>query len=394
MRMACGGGRAVASGRRPTLAGGAVRIRRAGCPARTRIRTAHRNRAPVGAWPVVAAMATSMMCGYFAGMSRIMAACAAGSKLSGSSKSSLKNPHTRATRPPSWARPWPAGRTALRHRTSWGVRFMSMASEQDRLWVGSMPEAYDRWLAPPVFRPYAQDLGRRAARLAPRKVLEIAAGTGVLTNELTKALPGAEVTATDLNAAMVEFGSRRAPGAEWRQADALDLPFGDGRFDLVACQFGVMFFPDKPAAFAEVRRVLAPGGALLFTTWGDVATHGFAVALVAGIKRAYPEDPPAFVATVPHGYFDLEQIIADLAAGGMGDISAEVVTLDGHAGSAADLAAGFCAGTPLRMEMAARGDLEAGTKVVAAEMTARLGDGPVTAPMAAYVVEARPSPPG
>jgi len=271
---------------------------------------------------------------------------------------------------------------------------MTMASEQDRLWVGSMPEAYDRWLAPPVFRPYAQDLGRRAARLAPRKVLEIAAGTGVLTNELTKALPGAEVTATDLNAAMVEFGSRRAPGAEWRQADALDLPFGDGRFDLVACQFGVMFFPDKPAAFAEVRRVLAPGGALLFTTWGDVATHGFAVALVAGIKRAYPEDPPAFVATVPHGYFDLEQIIADLAAGGMGDISAEVVTLDGHAGSAADLAAGFCAGTPLRMEMAARGDLEAGTKVVAAEMTARLGDGPVTAPMAAYVVEARPSPPG
>jgi SAM-dependent methyltransferase len=269
---------------------------------------------------------------------------------------------------------------------------MGMAREQDRLWVGSMPEAYDRWLAPSVFRPFAQELARRAARLAPRKALELAAGTGVLTTELLTALPAADVTATDLNTAMVEFGSRQAPGAEWRQADALDLPFGDGEFDLVACQFGVMFFPDKPAAFAQVRRVLAPGGTLLFTTWGHVAMHGFAAALVAGIERAYPEDPPTFMVTVPHGYFDLDQVAADLAAGGMGDFSAEAVTLDGDAASAADVAAGFCAGTPLRMEMAARGDLAEGAHVVAEEMTARLGDGPVTAPMTAYVVEARPSP--
>jgi SAM-dependent methyltransferase len=269
---------------------------------------------------------------------------------------------------------------------------MGMTGEQDRLWVGSMPEAYDRWLAPSVFRPFAQELARRAARLAPRKVLEIAAGTGVLTAELLAALPAADVTATDLNAAMVGFGSRQVPGAEWRQADALDLPFGDGRFDLVTCEFGVMFFPDKPAAFAQVRRVLAPGGALLFTTWRDVRMHGFAAALVAGTERAYPEDPPTFMATVPHGYFDLDQVAADLAAGGMGDFSADAVTLDGHAASAADVAAGFCIGTPLRMEMAARGDLAEGTKVVAEEMTARLGAGPVTAPMTAYVVEARPSP--
>ena len=104
---------------------------------------------------------------------------------------------------------------------------MGMARGQDRLWVGSMPEAYDRWLAPSVFRPFAQELARRAARLAPRKVLELAAGTGVLTTELLTALPAADVTATDLNTAMVEFGSRQAPGAEWRQADALDLPFGE-----------------------------------------------------------------------------------------------------------------------------------------------------------------------
>jgi SAM-dependent methyltransferase len=132
-----------------------------------------------------------------------------------------------------------------------------------------MPQAYDRWLAPSVFRPFAVDLARRAANSAPRRLLEIAAGTGVLTRELVTAIPAARVTATDLNAAMVEFGSRRVPLAAWRQADALRLPFDDRQFDLVICQFGVMFFPDRPAAFGEMRRVLAPGGRLLFSTWGD-----------------------------------------------------------------------------------------------------------------------------
>ena len=105
-----------------------------------------------------------------------------------------------------------------------------MPGEQDRRWVGSMPQAYERWLAPSVFRPFAADLAARAARLAPRQVLEIAAGTGVLTSELVSAAATAKVTATDLNAAMVTFGSWRAPTATWRQADALDLPFGDDEF--------------------------------------------------------------------------------------------------------------------------------------------------------------------
>jgi SAM-dependent methyltransferase len=261
--------------------------------------------------------------------------------------------------------------------------------QQDRLWVGSMPEAYDRWLAPAMFHPFAVDLAQRAARLAPRRVLEIAAGTGVFTRELVAAIPAAEVTATDLNAAMVEFGSRRAPGAAWRQADALHLPFDDKRFDLVVCQFGVMFFPDKPAAFREVQRVLTPGGRLLFSTWSTVDTHGFAAALAAGVERAFPDDPPTFVAAVPHGYSDVGQAVADLAAGGLECVSTEPVTLDGQ-GSAADVAAGFCTGTPLRMAIEDRGDLTAATAAVAEEMRTRLGDGPVTAKMTAYVIEAQP----
>jgi len=262
--------------------------------------------------------------------------------------------------------------------------------DQDRVWAGSMPQAYERWLAPAVFRPFAIDFARRAARFAPRRLLEIAAGTGVLTSELVTEVPAAQVTATDLNVAMVEYGSRRVPLAAWRQADVLRLPFDDQAFDLIACQFGVMFFPDRPAAFREMRRVLAPAGRLLFSTWGAVETHGFAAALVAGLGQVFPDDPPAFLATVPHGYCDLDQIAADLTAGGLEGVSATSVTLDGHAASAADVAAGFCTGTPLRAAIEARGDLVACTALAADQMTARFGPGPVAAKMTAYVIEARP----
>lgn len=136
-----------------------------------------------------------------------------------------------------------------------------------------MPVAYEQYLVPVVFRPFAEDLAARAAALNPGRVLELAAGTGVLTSVLLSAAPSVELTATDLNEAMVTFGSARAPGAVWRQADAQRLPFPDGGFDLVVCQFGVMFFPDRVAAFSEIRRVLAPGGRFLFNTWGPLATH-------------------------------------------------------------------------------------------------------------------------
>ena len=251
-----------------------------------------------------------------------------------------------------------------------------------------MPEAYDRWLAPAVFRPFAVDLAERAARLRPSRVLEIAAGTGVLTGELVQALPGAEVIATDLNGAMVEYGSGLVPGASWQQADALDLQFEDDEFDLVVCQFGVMFFPDKPAGYREARRVLRPDGRLLFNTWATIDTHGFAAALLAGVERVFPDDPPTFLVAVPHGYPDLQQVAADLAAGGLERVRFETVTLEGRAGSAADIANGFCTGTPLRMEVESRGDLAESTAVISEEMTNLLGAGPITAQMTAYVIEA------
>jgi SAM-dependent methyltransferase len=261
-----------------------------------------------------------------------------------------------------------------------------MAGAADRVWVDTMPAAYDRWLVPSVFRPFAIDLARRVAAHTPRHVLELAAGTGVLTRELL-AVAGS-VTATDLNAAMVDLGARVVPGARWRQADAARLPFAEGEFDLVACQLGVMFFPDKPAAFAETRRVLTPGGRLVMSTWGALDGHVFQAALVAALGRVFPEDPPTFMGSVPHGYADVDVLVADLLAGGLRTAAVESVALEGHAASAADLAAGYCAGTPLRAEIAARADLEATTAAVAREMTTLLGEGPVVGSMTALVVEA------
>ncbi|MCU1451319.1 MAG: Ubiquinone/menaquinone biosynthesis methyltransferase [Acidimicrobiales bacterium] len=266
------------------------------------------------------------------------------------------------------------------------------ANEDDteRRWVGSMPEAYERFLVPTVFQPFAVDLARRVIARKPKRVLELAAGSGVLTRELVAADAGLDLTATDLNTAMVDLGRDRTPQATWRQADAMVLPFEDGAFDLVVCQFGVMFFPDKAEAFAEARRVLIPTGTLLFSTWDTIDTHDFAAALTAGLNQAFPDDPPKFVASVPHGYADVDVVRHDLEAAGLACTAIDTVTLRGRAESADDVATGFCTGTPLRAEIEARGDLADTTAIVAEAMRARLGRGPVTGRMTAHVVEATP----
>ncbi|MEV3858815.1 class I SAM-dependent methyltransferase [Streptomyces sp. NPDC050095] len=253
-----------------------------------------------------------------------------------------------------------------------------------------MPETYERHLVPVFFRPFAADLAARAALLHPRDVLELAAGTGALTSAALAASPEASVVATDLNAAMVTAGAARVPGAKWRRADAQDLPFEDGTFDLVLCQFGVMFFPDRPAAYAEVRRVLAPNGRFLFNSWGPLATHGFGAAFQAALERVVPDGAPSFLRDVPHGYGDPAVVAGDLAAAGLVLDTAVEVTSVGVAESAASVATGFLAGTPVSAALGARPDAGAFQAAVAREMTDLLGTGPVTAPMTATVYTARP----
>jgi len=263
-----------------------------------------------------------------------------------------------------------------------------MSDNTDSLWVGSMPAAYEEHLVPALFRPFAQDLAARVAREAPERILELAAGTGVLTRELATAIPGASVTATDLNPAMVAEGSLRAPGAKWQQADATTLPFGEAEFDLVTCQFGVMFFPDRPAAFGEARRMLSEGGRFVFNTWAPVAAHGFAAAVVEVLDELLEGGSPPFITAVPHGYSDEQTIRGDLAKGGFGEVKIEPVRLKGSSPGARNLALGFALGTPLRVDLEATGDPEEMADRIAAGLEARLGPGAISADMDALVVTA------
>ena len=198
--------------------------------------------------------------------------------------------------------------------------------ETDTVFAGSIPATYDRYMVPLLFRPYAQLAAQRAKQLAPRHILETAAGTGVLTEALHHALRSADITATDLNPPMLEQAARLVDAANvhFQHADALDLPFGDGSFDLVICQFGVMFFPDKVKGNREARRVLRDGGHYLLVIW-DSVEHNLATKLAgAAVAELFPGDAAAFYERIPFRYHDRGQIEADLRAAGFAQISFEI----------------------------------------------------------------------
>ncbi|MEA2987968.1 MAG: hypothetical protein QOG83_679 [Alphaproteobacteria bacterium] len=265
--------------------------------------------------------------------------------------------------------------------------------DTDKVFAGSIPALYDRYLGPLIFMPYAIGLARRLADIRTGSILETAAGTGVVTRTLVRSLtPAVAIMATDLNQPMLDYAAAQ-PGAErvtWRQADALALPFGDGAFDAVVCQFGAMFFPDRRAAYREARRVLKPGGRFAFNVWDRIDDNEFAHITTQAVASVFPQDPPRFLARVPHGYHDAATVRDDLAAAGFTKVALETVTHRSRAPSPRDPAIGYCQGTPLRNEIEARGKslLEAATEAAASAIAARFGAGPVDGKMQAIVVMA------
>ncbi|ESZ50677.1 class I SAM-dependent methyltransferase [Mesorhizobium sp. RSR565B] len=265
-------------------------------------------------------------------------------------------------------------------------------SETDKVFAGSIPENYDRYMVPLIFEPFAVDLARRAASLSPGAVLEVAAGTGVVTRALAPKLsPGASYVVTDLNQPMLDYAaSRQAPDSriQWRQADALALPFEDAAFDLVCCQFGAMFFPDRAAGYREAKRVLKTGGHFLFNVWDRIEENVFANDVTNALAEIFPNDPPRFLARTPHGYNDTALIRGELEAAGFSRVVIDTRAEQSRASSPLLPAVAYCQGTPLRNEIEARGKLEAATDHAASVIAARHGSGEVAAKIQAHVIVA------
>jgi SAM-dependent methyltransferase len=264
--------------------------------------------------------------------------------------------------------------------------------ESDKAFSGSIPRLYETHLVPLIFEPYAADIAKRVASRRMARVLEVAAGTGVVTRKLAQALPeNVAIVATDLNQPMLDQAAAigTARPVQWRQADAMQLPFEDGSFDTVVCQFGVMFFPQKARAFAEARRVLAPGGVFLFNVWDRIEENEFADVVTDALAPLFPGDPPRFMARVPHGYSDRSTIERDLAAGGFGALPViDTVAARSRASSARIPAIAYCQGTPLRNEIEARDASRLGeaTDVAEGALARRFGTGAVDGKIQAHVI--------
>jgi ubiquinone/menaquinone biosynthesis C-methylase UbiE len=267
-----------------------------------------------------------------------------------------------------------------------------MMTATDTVFAGSIPAIYDQYMVPLVFAPYARLVAERTVELRPRRILETAAGTGVVTEELHRALPEAEIIATDLNAPMLEQAARRlnAPNVRFQPADAQSLPFANASFDLVVCQFGVMFFPDKVRANAEARRVLRDGGRYMLVVW-DCVEHNLAT-MTAGraVGDLFPGDSVRFYERVPFRYHDVAVIERDLLAAGFTDIEYETVDLISRAATARDAAIALVQGTPVRSDIEQINPKMLGPATDAAEAALRQYEGPdgFEAPMSARLVTA------
>jgi SAM-dependent methyltransferase len=264
----------------------------------------------------------------------------------------------------------------------------------DSTFTDDVATFYESALVPLIFEPYARDLAARVQLLQPTSVLEVACGTGVVTRALAKSLPAAcAITATDLNKAMVAHAERIGTirPVTWRQADAMALPYANESFGVVACQFGTMFFPDRVAAYREIRRVLRPGGTFLFSIWNRIEDNEFADVITRAVSTLYPSDPPLFLARTPHGHGRPGEIESDVMVAGFERCSLSRRDDISSAAGPHVPAIAYCHGTPLRDEIEARdpGGLERATAVATAALRARFGGGPIEGRTSAVVVAAR-----
>lgn len=259
----------------------------------------------------------------------------------------------------------------------------------DSVFAHSTPALYDRYMGPLLFEPYANLIGDRCSLLKPDRVLETAAGSGIVTRAVHAAIPGAQLVATDLNHAMLEFAahSMHSEHVSFQPADAQDLPFADSSFDLVICQFGVMFFRDKIRAYLEAHRVLRPNAHYLLSTFNRLDFNPIPKAAQNALSVLFPSEPFDYMERGPFCYADPAQIKRDLLAGGFTVLEIETIELSSRV-NAQNAAQGLVLGSPLRSEIERRDPSALHHAVEAVAHALERWDGK-DVPISAHVISAR-----
>lgn len=258
---------------------------------------------------------------------------------------------------------------------------------------GSIPDYYDKYLGPAVFDAFAAHLAQQLPARPPGDVLEIACGTGLVTRWLRERLDASiRLTATDLSKAMLDYARAKlgeGAGIEWREADALDLPFPDGEFGAVVCAFGIMFVPDKPAAFREFRRVLKDGGVLLFDVWDCIEESPHAVINAQIVEGLFPGDEEIRF-RLPYAMHDPNLLQQLLNEAEFRDVRIEKKRIALDRVSARTLATGQIRGTPRSLLIEKRGvPLDGVIDKVAVALAQAGGADPYRGHAQALVVQAR-----
>jgi ubiquinone/menaquinone biosynthesis C-methylase UbiE len=154
---------------------------------------------------------------------------------------------------------------------------------------GTAPELYERYLVPAITALWAADLIERAAPRPGERVLDVACGTGVVARLAAPRVGTGRVVGLDINSGMLAVARSlprvAGPPIEWQEGSVLGMPFPAAAFDLVLCQLGLQFFPDRPAALREMWRVLAPGGRLTLSVYSSMEHTPAANALANALDR-------------------------------------------------------------------------------------------------------------
>lgn len=264
-----------------------------------------------------------------------------------------------------------------------------MKRDPNVIFEGSVPENYDRYLGPALFEPFAKDITARLKGAQPKKILELACGTGILSRQLRDNLdPAVQIVATDLNPGMLAFAQakfRADENVEWQEADAGGLSFPDKSFDAVVCQFGFMFVPDKESAMRESYRVLSSAGALLFNVWDAMEHNPIPRIAHETIASFFDHDAPNFY-EVPFSFYDPGSIRGLLQKAGFNAIESSLVTLPCRSPSAAEFAIGLIRGNPVATAIQERGvKIDDVIAAVKQKITAHYGAAPVESTMQALV---------